>query len=1145
MSAAEDSAARAAALDPTRSFIVQAPAGSGKTELLIQRYLALLATVDEPEQVVAITFTRKAAAEMRGRVRRALEGAAAGEEGETQHRQATLALARAAVARDAERDWALLAQPQRLRIDTLDAFNAWLAQQLPVLADGVAAATIVDDARDYYRRAARSIVAAVASAGELGDSVRVLASVFDDLEKLEKLLAELLARREQWLERFAVADAGALRPLLEGALRRLADDELGALSPLTETVVFAELRAALCQVAAHATTESLRAAAEPWQAVGATPPLGHGSLREWRGASSLLLTQAGEWRKQLTKKEGFGKEHAVARERATRLLARLSGDEELRLGLRAVQKLPEPRYTDGQWRQLEALRVVLLHLAAGLKVEFAEARRIDFVELGLAARRALGRVDAPSELLLALDRRIQHLLVDEFQDTSQSQINLLELLTAGWERGDGRTLFLVGDPMQSIYRFRDADLSLFLEAQQRGIGDVRLEPLALTRNFRSAPQIVSWVNETFTQVFPKVDQIAAGAAAFRASVATRAAAAEHAVQMHGSLSADPLQESARVAELIAAELERDPEQSIAVLVKARKHLPGLRERLRSDGWPVHAVEIDALDEQPVAQDLHGLARALAHLDDRIAWLAVLHAPWCGLTWSDLHALCHDARGRAVRDLMRDPTRLERLSADGRVRLEATRARLDTAFAVRGETSFARWVERTWRALDGPACLDSVDELRTAELVFALLARQERLGDLDDPARLVDALAAQQPQGDPPRGRGIEIMTMHRAKGLEFDTVIALGLARDPPPDEEQPLYWLERAAVDGTKDLLLAPTLDDDDSERLTDFVRRADRERDRAERARLLYVAATRARNRLHLVWQLSPSRPEPKDGSLLSWLWGTLAPAARVGTANDAVIATPEREALEPVLRRLAEVSVPQATEPPPPKAPKPASPREAGAPVRASARDSAIPQLALPFESEQGPPGDADAPAAEPARPEFLWAGRAAAHVGTVVHRQLQRIAEAGVDSESAASIERRARAYAQELRLLGVEEGEIAPATARVVAALHSALEDPHGRFVLGAHEDARSELTLTLRSGDVLEHVRLDRTFVANGERWIVDFKTSRHEGGDRAAFLDSEVDRYRPQLDRYAAALAAIERRAVRVALYFPLLKELRAWQAG
>jgi ATP-dependent helicase/nuclease subunit A len=131
------------------------------------------------------------------------------------------------------------------------------------------------------------------------------------------------------------------------------------------------------------------------------------------------------------------------------------------------------------------------------------------------------------------------------------------------------------------------------------------------------------------------------------------------------------------------------------------------------------------------------------------------------------------------------------------------------------------------------------------------------------------------------------------------------------------------------------------------------------------------------------------------------------------------------------------------------------------------------------------------------------------------------------------------------LLGIDADEIAAATARAVAAVRAALEDPSGRWVLGAHPEARSELKLTLRVGDRLEHVRLDRTFVADGTRWIVDFKTSRHEGGDREAFLASEVERYRPQLDRYAAALAAIDSRPVQVGLYFPLLRALRAWAAG
>ena len=100
-------------------------------------------------------------------------------------------------------------------------------------------------------------------------------------------------------------------------------------------------------------------------------------------------------------------------------------------------------------------------------------------------------------------------------------------------------------------------------------------------------------------------------------------------------------------------------------------------------------------------------------------------------------------------------------------------------------------------------------------------------------------------------------------------------------------------------------------------------------------------------------------------------------------------------------------------------------------------------------------------------------------------------------------------------------------------------------MLGPHDEARSELRLTLRAGAALEHVRLDRTFVADGKRWIVDFKTSQHEGGNLRAFLDSEVERYAPQLERYALAVAATDSRPVQLGLYFPLLGELRAWPAA
>jgi ATP-dependent helicase/nuclease subunit A len=1095
----DDAAARAAALDATRSFIVQAPAGSGKTELLIQRYLALLATVQQPEQVVAITFTRKAAAEMRRRVLRALRAASDDNPSDRAHERTAFELARTVLARDRARDWRLLAQPQRLRIDTLDAFNAWLARRLPLLADGVAAADVVDKPDQLYREAARRCVAAIgAGDAALTAALRtLLRDLGNDCDRLEQLLSALLPRRDQWL-RLLADEPHALRSSLEGALQRLVDDELEMAAALVAPPLLAAL-VPLLRHAASAATDSLRATLVPWLVIETPPSSGAMALAAWRGIAALLLTKQGEWRKRIAKPEGFGPEHAALRDRLRSVLEELMANEPLRAALQTIGALPDARYSEPQWQGLAALRIVLARLAAELKVAFAERRAVDFVELALAAQRALGQVDAPSELLLALDRRIQHLLVDEFQDTSQSQRRLLELLTAGWQPDDGRTLFLVGDPMQSIYRFRDADMSLFLLAKHRGIGTVELCSLTLQRNFRSAPAIVHWVNAAFARVFPAVDEIETGRSAFRDSSATRTAAGEQFVRAYSAAPA-PSSEVEQVVAILGDERRRAADQSIAVLVQNRRHLEGLRERLRERGLAVHAVEIDSLSEQPVAQDLVGLTRALLHFDDRIAWLAVLRAPWCGLRLADLEALCGDDHKSAIWSLLHSSERIARMSPDGQARARSIVGALEAAFAAREHTSLCRWIERTWLDLEGPACLDDSGELLYAEQFFALLGAAERGGDLDDPIVLQSALDTVQPQTDAPREHGIEIMTMHRAKGLEFDTVVLLGLAREPRPDEPKALQWLARSTADGIDDVIMVPAAFGNDvaGARLADFVRRAERERDAAERARLLYVAATRARERLHLVWRLPADQTAPPANALLAHLWPVVAATPQ----DEGSMATSmEAPVIKPVLRRLAAL------------------------PERTAAGGMSSTSVAV--------------------RPEFAWAGHAAVHVGTVVHRYLQHIAERGLEQWSARRIADLKPAVARELELLGVEHAELESAAARVVVALSRAIADQRGRWVLGPHDHARSELVLTLRSGATLEHVRLDRTFVADGQRWIVDFKTSEHEGGSLNEFLASEVARYAPQLERYAAAIAAMDTRSVQLALYFPLLGELRAWPAA
>lgn len=1105
-----DDDARDAALDPRRSFIVQAPAGSGKTELLIRRYLTLLATVEEPEQVVAITFTRKAAAEMRNRVTAALRGAAAGTVAARPHEAATLRLAHSVLERDAARGWSLPSYPQRMRIETLDALNARLAQRLPVLAAGVAGAGIVEDAGTLYREAARRTVSELAARGPLGAALRVLVGVMDtDVMRLERMLAELLPRREQWLAHFAHDGEAELRAVLEQALGRLVAEELDEAAALLGAARRATLAALLAHAAEHA-EPARRALFEAWRAgpaaetmwarerAGAAPSA---RLDAWRGLVELLLTKRGGWRRRVDKAAGFGPPQAAARDRLLEFLAHVQGDERLRSKLERIRSLPAPRYGTAEWRTLAALRVALVHAAAELRLVFVERQAVDFVELALGAQQALGRVDMPSDLLLALDRRIRHFLVDEFQDTSHAQLRLLELLTAGWQPGDGRTLFLVGDPMQSIYRFRDADMSLFLRVKRFGIGALRCEPLRLVRNFRSAPAVVDWINATFEREFPAEDDIGAGAAKFSPCESGRGPVTGAGVRVHALRTDDGDAELAATIDIVEAERARAPGSRIGVLVQSRTHLAGLHAHLRTRGLAVHAVEIDPLHEHQVVQDLLGLTRALTHPADRIAWLAVLRSPCCGLSWRDLAALCEDDHERTVRELLEDPERRARLGSDARARVEWLRARLAEAFERRALSPFAAWIESTWVALGGPDTLGADDERVYAEQFFAVLGRIARRGDLDDPASLEEAFSKPGTGLPAPDATGVEIMTIHRAKGLEFDTVILLGLGREPRLERRKVLSLLQRVADDGSRDLLMAPLAQDDGDDALRRFVERVEEERDQAERTRLLYVATTRARDRLHLVCRIGTARDAPAAGTLLRRLWSEVGPDFAASGAAPAAGKDFEPR-FEPVLRRFADGY---------------ASP---------AASVSSLPPAASSREL----------------RPEFEWAGQPAVQVGTAVHAQLHRMAETGLEAWSARRLRESEPRFARELALLGLDRDELGPAAARVVRALTAVLEDPRGRWILERHDQARSELRLTLRTPHALEHVQLDRTFVADGVRWIIDFKTSSHEGGDREAFLDSEMRRYRPQLERYARAMTAMESRPVRVGLYFPLLQGFRSW---
>jgi ATP-dependent helicase/nuclease subunit A len=405
-------------------------------------------------------------------------------------------------------------------------------------------------------------------------------------------------------------------------------------------------------------------------------------------------------------------------------------------------------------------------------------------------------------------------------------------LIAGWDGNDGRTLFVVGDPMQSIYRFRQAEVGLFLDTAAQGIGALQPEALVLRANYRSAQGIVEWVNRVFGVVFPARSDAHTGAVNYSASDATREER-ENPVVLHAFAERDSEREAQRVVELIRETYARNPTGTVAILVRARSHLPAIVQAIKRGGLSFRAVKIDDLGQRQVARDLLSLTRAMLHPGDRVAWLAVLRAPWCGLTLADLHTLAGSDPKALIYDLLRGE--LKGLSREGRVRAIRLRRVLAEAFEQRGRMALRVWVERTWRASGGEACLQSTAEVKDASDYFDLLEREQAgsdLRDFDGFAVSVDALKA---QADPQADERLQVMTIHEAKGLQFDTVILPGLGRGSARDSTELFLYHEG---------LMAPIRESGgDHDPLYQYLREIDKKKSANELVRQLYVAATRAK--------------------------------------------------------------------------------------------------------------------------------------------------------------------------------------------------------------------------------------------------------------------------------------------------------------
>lgn len=1111
-----DAEARAAALRADRSFIVQAPAGSGKTGLLVYRMLTLLAVADSPQQVLAITFTRKATSEMLDRLLQLLALAENDQSSDDFYQQQGIDLAHAVLLRDRQLNWNLLDSPHQLQILTIDSFSARLAASMPWLSRLGDRPHTTDHAEPHYAAAVEQLLRELlVEDSELATALQSVMLEMDfNYNKARRLFSAMLSKRDQWLRHLLQTQVGALRSSLEHAWQTIANEHLSELVKLCSEPMLQRLiklaQQAAQKVEVKGQEPSLLAAFENFD----RSPRFLG-LEQWQSLRHLLLTGSGTYRKRIDKTIGI---HSKTDERTEflALLEDLRDDDAFRLALLETDYIPELRFSEYDWKQLMALETVLKSLAALLQLRFRAVGECDHSEVTQRANFALQELDKPTDLGLRLDYQLRHILVDEFQDTSHGQIELLRRLTAGWssdDQGTGQTLFLVGDPMQSIYRFREADVSLFLRVAEntntRVFDNIDIQYLSLSENFRSSQGLVDWFNATFKSSFPARNNVLTGAIQY-AKASSNKTIEQSATVLR--LAQDKEQQAQiLVSEIKEALLElTSPQARIAVLVRSRSQLVSLLPAIQAAGIAYIGVDIQSLKNQQAVVDVLALVKALCREDDRVSWLALLRGPWCGLS-------LHELKQWLPRHDITIWQQLENLDlsqqTDSEQRLQRVINIMRAAINQRQQVGLSELVRWTWQSLGGEQSLfgTSLDDIDT---VFNLLEDLQRGGDIGSVNELEKALDGLYAQPVQQADTKVIISTIHKAKGLQYDTVILPSLASPPRASSKDILMWAEHQNAQGSSQLLLAPMrLNSQDKASHYNYLRELDKKRAANETIRLMYVACTRAQRKLVLIGQAAFNEETGEHklknkSSLLATIW-----QASVDQFDPApnVVDTQEQQQtrLAQDLQRLGASFV------------RPSEPLVQWQ----SAAQLNTQQDQNEIENDI----------------EYQWATEVATAVGIVLHDWLQYVGERVLNLTVDQNLQRRWRT---ELVALRVPADRVDHAVKRLIKAVTTIQNDQSAHFLFIKRQEQDNEYTLAAFEKGVVNRYRIDRTFVDEHDvRWVLDYKSTDTMNQNIDEFVDEQVaTRHKTQLDKYGALMSQLDQRPIKLAVYFPLLGKLRSW---
>lgn len=1110
-----DAESRIKALDPMVSWIVQAPAGSGKTALLTQRFLKLLASgVSMPEQILAVTFTQKAAHEMRQRILDALEFAEKAPCPSLPFQQLTWQLARAVLAVDQKQAWELQANPHRLRIMTMDAFCHYLVKQMPHFAACGAGFELIDDPMPLYQHAVKSLFDGItAESPEYPIIFSLLAHLDNQLDTLEALLCQLLATRDQWL-------AWMMGLLAGPTYKETLTQSLTALITHTQTQLLQLMHGELWQksmefaVFSGQQLEDAQLAQLSWPLEADAK-----TLSTWKRLAQLFLTQEGEWRLQVDKRQGFPTaskmpEKAYFKEKKQgflALLSALSEQETLKSLWQSIARLPTLEEAQADWEILAGLLPLLPLLVAHLQVQFQTHNAMDFVELILKSKAALGHCDSPTDLQLILDYQIRHLLIDEFQDTSTTQYEFFQQLISGWEIGDGRSLFLVGDPMQSIYRFRGAEVSLFLQVKAHGFGNWPMQFLALESNFRAEPVLVEWFNQAFQTVFPLEADNTVGAVPYHLATAGKPPMSSAKMTHYLYDKSHKNLESESIANTILRLQAENPNLKIAILARTKQQFKFILPALTQAGIIFCAEEVHPLLQQAAVQDALIMVQALLNLGDNLAWLALLRSPLIGCTMADLYHLVQFDLGHGVWCNLYHYQEIP-LSTHLKQRINTVLPVLQRLIQERRRLPLPRFCLRAWQVLGGAQLYQDTNELVVH--CFSLLTENSG-GDYLEFEQLLMKLNQRYASFHPVDAK-VHVMTIHKAKGLEFDVVMLPDLGALTKSDGAELMVFSQIHFAE--KNSWLVAPIHAKAAEKSTTYayLKALADQKTHHESTRLLYVACTRAKSQL-ITYTACKVSADPEQRS--DW-----TPSPRSLAAKCWTILQSEGQWLEHT--HTAQQAAPVST----------AHAHHATQKIqRVLAPNQPLPDvlqtsLSMPVKID----ADNQAWQAQASPLSHHWQLRYASRLGTLIHSLLQSIGNMPL-SAWLSIYDPVQLAAPRRLAQAGFGVGEYTLVETQLNLLKEQLSQSSVAAWIFDAsHQNIRTERPLHYRQQGSMKKAVLDRYFEAEGCCWIIDFKTQT----DTQQMDDLIWQSYKTQLKQYADLVKRLSPLPVKTGLYFPLCDE-------